>query len=501
MQLAKKTPESPLNTPRARLDGLDLGRKFVLPSLELVRADAVRSREMKTHPDDFKKATISFDGGRERGGLPLPLIFNSLLPSLFKFSYFVQVEDVPADIMEDCIWALSLFIRVMEECSEEVLRTIGHVKAGNDYRRSKYFSLINARGKIVLHLLQVGLSRPRDALPYAKAMSWLLNPMPFEVYGEALVLTRTDDEEALKALKRAMLGITSANFPADAVSQLIKPGSFWHALFGTSGESWLINWFRKNPHLMHDSELRYLLLPVGPILDGLGGESWLESDNRKETTKTDQRLVKACRTCRAREPLATLSRCNNCKYIYYCSKDCQRAHWKGTSAEMAAQREKTERLSETDPQGAKRAADWSLWCNSTHDATQFGLISALGLHRDPARGRTHIVLKQVEYVPTAAKLKHKFRVAVMRLDRGEGQEYIDGLLAEMAATHGDDAKVPFLDLSFGEGVSAWLGSGATTVDGLRARPYDRDWQKRFNLKTPPEPMELISGAKDAEHVF
>lgn len=43
--------------------------------------------------------------------------------------------------MADCIWALSLFIRVMEECSESVLRAVGHVKAGNDYRKSKYLTV------------------------------------------------------------------------------------------------------------------------------------------------------------------------------------------------------------------------------------------------------------------------------------------------------------------------------------------------------------------------
>jgi hypothetical protein len=80
-------------------------------------------------------------------------------------------------------------------------------------------------------------------------------------------------------------------------------------------ETWLINWFRKNPRMMPDKEMRHLLLPPGPILEGLGGQPWLE--NRKQTAKADQRLAKACRTCGGREPLVTLMRCNNCKYIYY----------------------------------------------------------------------------------------------------------------------------------------------------------------------------------------
>jgi hypothetical protein len=67
--------------------------------------------------------------------------------------------------------------------------------------------------------------------------------------------------------------------------------------------------------MMFEKDMRYLLLPPSPILEGLGGEAWLV--NRKPTFKADGRLSKICRTCTKREPLVTLMRCNNCKYIYY----------------------------------------------------------------------------------------------------------------------------------------------------------------------------------------
>jgi hypothetical protein len=49
-------------------------------------------------------------------------------------SYFFTV---PEDITDDCIWALSLFIRLLEECPEPVLRAVGIVK-GDDYKYIKY---------------------------------------------------------------------------------------------------------------------------------------------------------------------------------------------------------------------------------------------------------------------------------------------------------------------------------------------------------------------------
>ncbi|KAJ6572130.1 hypothetical protein B0H19DRAFT_1256040 [Mycena capillaripes] len=539
MEVAKRTTEFPINEPRAHLDGLEIPENFVLPSLAAVRADAVRSRDMRKRPEEYEDIAFLFPPGSPANKEPLPmhlklaLIFNTQLPSLFRFSYFVREEDVPEDVLEDCIWALSLFIRLMEECTEPVLRAVGHVKGNNDYKKSKYLTLntvliqlLNARGKMAMYLLQ-------EAIPYTNAMVdeecthgdeiWLQNPMPFEVYGETLVLTRTDDNEAAKMLRRAMLGIESVNWPASGLSQLIRTRTFLSRALRNIGaddqaiihEKWLINWFRKNPRFMVDKEVRHFLLPPGPILEGLGGKIWLE--NRKQTSKADQRLAKACRTCGAREPLVTLLKCNNCKYIYYCSRECQRAHWKHHKVEcreMVATQEKIERMSLNDPNGVKLATDWSLWCNSNHDATQFGMIHALGLHRNPQRGRTHIVVKKVEYVPTASKLKHRFRVvscgvflikdvlrdleALMQLDRGEGQEYVDSLFYELEGAH---AKVPFIDLSFGDGISAWLGSGATTTDSIQIMPYDPNWRKRFNIGAPPGPSKLKSGAKDVEHVF
>jgi hypothetical protein len=143
---------------------------------------------------------------------------------------------------------------------------------------------------------------------------------------------------------------------------------------------------------------------------------------------------------------------------------------------MAETQENIERMSLIDSAGAKRNADWKLWCNSNHDATDFGLIHALGLHRNPERGRTHIVFKHVVYVPTATNPRHKFRVlscgvfrikdvlrdveAIMGLDPGEGQEYLDSLVDEFEDRR---LNIPVMDLSFSEGLPVWLGSGECSV--------------------------------------
>ncbi|KAF7338746.1 hypothetical protein MSAN_02197000 [Mycena sanguinolenta] len=526
--------------PRAHLDGVNIRKDFSLPALSSVRADAVRSREMRKRPEELENVTLMFPAGGSANKESLPkhlrleLIFGAEVPSLFRFSFYAHVDDMPEDIMDDCIWALSTFIRIMEECSETVLRATGNVQENEDCHIVKYYTLLNARWKIVFHLLD--RNRPEEAVPFAKAIAeeacshgdegWLRNPTPFFLYGETLVLTRRDDDEAVRMLRRALFGLESGNGTANQshnaspILELIQTRTWLARALrnihfdneAETHEKWLIGWFRKNPHLIMDRDLRRLLFLAGPVLEGLGGETWFET--RKKTTKTAERSVKACRTCRAREPLVTLLRCTKCKYIYYCSKECQRADWKHHKVlcwETVADLEKIEHLRLTDPDSAKLAEDWALWSKQSRFDP---LVHALGLHRDPTRGHTYIVFQVVEYVPTATKLKNKFPVVscgvfrikdvlhdielIMGLNRGEGQEYVESLFSESA---GRPARVPYIYLSFGDGISPRLGCGSVTEDSVLSVPYDPEWRKRFNAGAPPRPMVLKSGVKDVEHIF
>ncbi|KAJ7669401.1 hypothetical protein DFH06DRAFT_1180836 [Mycena polygramma] len=525
------------------IGGQQLPSTFILPSLASVRADAVccelfyNCRDMIQRPENYKNIVLTFPPGSPANNEPIPvhlqpaLMFTAQLPNLFKFAFFVHDEDAPEDILGECIWALAQHIQVMEGCSENILRTTGHVEGNTNCKIELYIKLMHARKKIALYLFRA--DRAKEAIPYTKAMVdaeclrgdeiWLQNPMVFEVYGEALVLTRADDHEAVKTLRRAMLGVESLNWGklnADGLPHLIRTRVFLSRALRNIGddeakthETWLINWFRKNHWGMQDKDLRSLLLPPGPIFEGLGGETWLK--NRKLSSKADQRLAEACKVCRAKPPLVTLMRCNGCQHTYYCSKECQRVDWKHHKVqcrEKIADREDIERMGVADPEGAKRATDWSLWCNRNHYANGLGMTHALGLRRDPQRGRTHIVIKKVKYIPTATKLAHKFHTiacgvfrikdvlrdveALMGLKREEGQPFIDQILSGL--DNEDD--VPHITLAF-DGHVCGYSRGAISINGLRAIPYEPQWRKRLNVGAPPGPLKLGSGAEDVEHIF
>ncbi|KAF7338749.1 hypothetical protein MSAN_02197300 [Mycena sanguinolenta] len=145
----------------------------------------------------------------------------------------------------------------MEECSETTLRAIESVQ-GNYYQLFKYCTFLNARRKMIHHLLH--RNRAEEAIPFAKAMGdeeFLRGDesIPFFHYGEVLVLTRSNDDEAVTMLRLALIGLESGNQTGYSSSMLIKTRTWLARALRNVGlddeaeilEKWLINWFRKKP--------------------------------------------------------------------------------------------------------------------------------------------------------------------------------------------------------------------------------------------------------------
>ena len=147
-----------LRTPKAHLQGIRVPQDKI-PPIQNVLSDAERLPELlQQGPGEI--GLINMQLGGKRVVLSEPLAYNSMLPNLFKYSYFVRVEDGPfvsrvstpissnsypspyvvlEDILEECIWALRMFIRGLEEGTEEQLRTIGHILAHQEAKSAKYF--------------------------------------------------------------------------------------------------------------------------------------------------------------------------------------------------------------------------------------------------------------------------------------------------------------------------------------------------------------------------
>lgn len=95
------------------------------------------------------------------------------------------------------------------------------------------------------------------------------------------------------------------------------------------------------------------------------------------------------------------------------------------------------------------------------------------MRRDPSRGRTHFVLRQVMYVPEESDLRYRFTIThagVFKLDDcwdaidevmgGEGKELVRDILNDVDSTSVTSGRnvAPMLDLTIGESLQPWLGS-------------------------------------------
>ncbi|EGN91580.1 hypothetical protein SERLA73DRAFT_80320 [Serpula lacrymans var. lacrymans S7.3] len=70
-----------------------------------------------------------------------PIYYYMKLPKLFKWSYFVKIEDVPDDLQKDVIFALKMFIRAVEEYPEPMPRLLMSYPPGSeeDYKHVVFY--------------------------------------------------------------------------------------------------------------------------------------------------------------------------------------------------------------------------------------------------------------------------------------------------------------------------------------------------------------------------
>jgi len=453
------------------------------------------------------------------------------LRHLFRWSSLVHVDDVPDDLLRECVWSLEIAVQAFEDSSEAQLCAAG-LTAGEGYEHSQHIMFLNSKIKLAMHLLKAPFDRPADtakhlryAIDYSKMVAPSIDCSHPEVVitlAEALIRSGTD-LKAAKQLLRDQLTKTSEL----TVEHLVR-SRIWLAhlarIQGDDGEAkkleeWLVKWFRKNPHTLRERVLRKLLIPGGetssPVLEALGGVAWLS--HRKHTDKTDLQRVKCCRQCEAREPLVKLSLCGRCKRLYFCSVECQKKNWpfhKNVCSKQAGLNDMLAELSLTAPAVGQRDKDFRTWLN-LFDMT--AVYSALGLHRDPARGPAHIAVLEVFYTPTASQEAcTKFRVLrcgvfriadmygelerILRIDYAP--QFVENLLADLAAHPRAAERISHLYLCYGKGVMPYVGAGAVHYIALQEQPYNPEWRKALNPMAPPAMIQLSDASiKDAEHIF
>ncbi|KAG7440389.1 uncharacterized protein BT62DRAFT_975945 [Guyanagaster necrorhizus] len=455
------------NAPRAYLFGFDIPADHKMPDLALVRNQAAKVTELMRAPIP-PQVFVQNNRGEAIGPLPPALWYNSRLPELFQFSYLCSVEDVPEDILPQCIWSLEWMIRAFLEASDEQLKIFAHLAPqgqghGISTETERYLTLQNIRSKLAEHFLKPQINQPLEALRHircsmeadkersGKSDIFDVNPGLYVSFAVCLARAGTDDTEAKEALSRIIHGTTSES-GFGTMAHCVEAKVYLARVLRRLGEDdeahkleiWLVRWFKKHPYELSDTVLVHMFTTgiepaTDPVFTDLGGSEWL--DHRKATLKTVIRQSKNCRSCGAREPKVKLTQCSQCHHIFYCSKECQRMNWpyhkyifhyicfikvlmtylkyRVSCREAAAYFKRTAEVERTNAFAGQRFRDWMNYRRNPRSETLESFAHALGLARDASRGRTHIVYQDVKYVPSVQNLLDKFRttgVGVFKLE-------------------------------------------------------------------------------------
>ncbi|KAL6306516.1 hypothetical protein BKA93DRAFT_144574 [Sparassis latifolia] len=145
------------------------------------------------------------------------LLYNHFLPNLFKWSFFVHTDDVPDDLLKECVWALEMFILELIESSDAQLRAMGHITrrtADNKMAYAKNAMIMHAKFKAAIHMLKPTINRAADAVTHLKHVVEVVkstsgrdlysgNRDLFVTYAEAL-LCNGEENEAQTVLERVL---------------------------------------------------------------------------------------------------------------------------------------------------------------------------------------------------------------------------------------------------------------------------------------------------------
>ncbi|KAK0458677.1 uncharacterized protein EV420DRAFT_1681215 [Desarmillaria tabescens] len=511
------------SAPRAYLgDMITLPRDYRMPDLSLVRSQAAEVIQLARAPTPRQGETID--------SLPPGLWYRYKLPRLFEFSYFCSVDDIPEDILPQCIWSLEWWIRALLEGSDEQL---------------KPFTKCVERSHPQINLPLEALYHVRCSMETVKehgGESDIFHTSPGLYISHAICLARAriDDVEAKTALSRIIQDITF-DAGSGTIAHHVHAKVYLARVLRRLGEddeaqeleAWLVRWFKKYPHKFKNDILVGMFTTdidpaVDPVFTGLGGFKWL--DHRKATLKTVMRHARYCQNCGAREPQVKLLKCLQCQHTLYCSKECQKMNWRYHKKYCKDATEQSKRIAEFEKIGASAAQQYRDWMD-TRDNIMPGMIEcfahALGLAHDESRGRTHIVLQEVEYVPSMKSRLDRFRTtrvgvfkqedawkdvgSILRLDPGEAKMHIRDMLEAfdqrpMQEQVGSQTLIPIFNLVFSAKRSdgqAYLRMGMISRKELVLMQRRTDWRRDINVEGEPPTQFKLRGGKnpDAEFIF
>ncbi|TCD65397.1 hypothetical protein EIP91_002731 [Steccherinum ochraceum] len=496
------------------------------------------------------------------------------LPSLLAVRREATLPDsllaVPTDLKDEFVWVLRVITTAYAEAHMEDLVAAGLVADTSDASEIRVRELLYPlRERLILALFdhpagprsQIAETMPLmekqmdnmlflSKCPGSNLISyppWKYRPGIYARYGvsrvrECLLDRKTQEvlELALNALQDSSVYLNVEPYYAHTRYAVMIPIHLSLVLdrLGTEPEKQkqytekAVKYLRKNRHLRSELALwlenaEYTPHPVTVAL----GSAWFRQDPIDD--KNINRIGKRCGQCNATEMQKRLSLCKACKYVFYCSKECQKLAWalhKSECKSMSYLQARTRNLREihsplaagTDAilNAAEKIGRWDP--DSKLYANRDAFICALRLHEDIRRSRTHVVIRQLEFLPNSPS---SFRVAewgtyaiedvvadiAIKMSKTEAEMrdtfariFIDAEKYAKDPEAGTDA-VPVVVFDGVKGVNPAVIRGRCSFmseTNVRATKYNPNWRDKVNSDgTPPAQisMSMSRGAVDVEY--
>ncbi|TCD61266.1 hypothetical protein EIP91_008699 [Steccherinum ochraceum] len=434
-------------------------------------------------------------------------------PHLFKF--FI----VPEQLQCDVIWVEELKLEALVTAPGWALACIG--VNDEDARTRQIFV---TRWSLAQSLMDHNVGRYAEALEHLECnlkhhqqflrtsgspnapTPWKETPHMYVVYALVRVLTNHFDmetkrmmERVLDALESSPLGNRSSQTQSWAILHMHMCLALVLQVLEVEPQNqkkhtdWAVKYLRKRRFLntVLEPVLRKRFQPAHPVFLALG-EQWFE----KEEVLLD--AVK-------------LLRCNGCRTVQYCSRECQRTHWpmhrelcKARKAQDVAQ---AQRQNE-DPLLSRAKKEFPKWLRSENFANNEALVHSLDLQRDMSRHRTHISLRRMDYFPQKRNLADRFVVvdwSVHKIDEvlpcmtigfrkseADLRKMIDAYLEPPAQNVGDTVMllqdVRFRNLK----MKGFMFSCPYSKTVIAHMPLDPLWRDKVNPSGVPAPIETTS---------
>ncbi|KAH9917463.1 uncharacterized protein B0H18DRAFT_34765 [Fomitopsis serialis] len=214
-----------------------------LPTLDSVRKDIARIPAVRNNLSRLPaQARVRFKdlytGEVCQDPASPSLLLNLHLYELFKYSYLIDIDDVPEDILRPVVWALEIMTVVASESTDAQLIAARLIRTENSVAdtlsgQAATQSVIVSNGRFILRmqtnvklaglLLKSNVNKPRDAVKHLESILEELrsrtSPGQFitaqrdilVVYAEALTRSGEDDVKAQSLLEQLVKSPGSSN--------------------------------------------------------------------------------------------------------------------------------------------------------------------------------------------------------------------------------------------------------------------------------------------------